>query len=124
MGLLPAGEAKRQDVKAKALPPAKPRGMNKLEQRMHERLSAMLASGAIAWFGYECLTFKLAGDCRFTPDFIVINLDGSIEAIETKGFFRDDAKVKTKVAARQFPWLTFSVWKWGHGAWVTEVIKT
>ncbi len=111
-----AGE-KSNRVAAKAKSPAVPKGMNKLEQRMQERLLGELMRGEIAWFGFECMTLKLASDCRYTCDFIIIHLDGSIEGRETKGFFRDDAKVKIKVAARMFQWMTFSVWKWTKNGW-------
>ncbi len=77
--------------------------MNGLERKYADRLDAMQATGLIAHYWFQGFTLLLAADCRFTPDFVVQFPDGSLEIHETKGFFRDDAKVKLKVCARQFP---------------------
>lgn len=57
--------------------------------------------------GIQSITLKLADDCRYTPDFWTIDPKGQFFFWEVKGFFRDDAKVKIKVAARQFRWARF-----------------
>jgi hypothetical protein len=77
--------------------------MNKTEARYAEQLQLRLLAGEVAWFAYEALTLKLAPDTRYTPDFVVMLSDGTLECHEVKGFFRDDAKVKVKVAAEKFP---------------------
>jgi hypothetical protein len=77
--------------------------MNRAEQEYGTMLLARKMVGEIAWFKYEGVTLKLADDTRYTPDFFVMLADGTLEAHEVKGFFRDDAKVKLKVAAEQFP---------------------
>lgn len=58
---------------------------------------------------YESVTFKLADNCRYTPDFLVQLVDGSVEFHEVKAasasgaiLAEDDAKVKIKVAAEKF----------------------
>ena len=61
------------------------------------------------WYRYEGITLKLAMDTRFTPDFIVMDKDGFLEVHEVKGFMRDDAHVKLKVAAEQFPFKFFLI---------------
>lgn len=53
------------------------------------------------WF--EVFTFKLAPDTRYTPDFVVMLADGTLEAHEVKGWMEDDAWVKLKVAAQLIP---------------------
>lgn len=50
----------------------------------------------------QSVTLKLGDDCRYTPDFMTITPLGNIGFWEVKGFFRDDAKVKIKVAARMY----------------------
>ena len=58
----------------------------------------------------EAITLELANGCRYRPDAIVVHQDAKglkIEAFEVKGFLRDDAGVKLKVAARSYPWITF-----------------
>ncbi|MGD0968655.1 MAG: hypothetical protein ABR949_10240 [Candidatus Aquilonibacter sp.] len=52
---------------------------------------------------------KLAPDTRYTPDFAVMLADGSLEMHETKGFMREDALVKIKLAAELFPFRFFLV---------------
>lgn len=76
----------------------------------------------VDWIGVQCLTLKLADDCRYTPDFIVIGV-ATIEAHEVKGFWRDDAKVKIKVAARMFPWIKFIVVQKEGALWKFTSVK-
>lgn len=78
-------------------------GMNKAERAVAFALEAELRRGDIAAWWYEAFTFKLAHDTRYTPDFIVQKIDGALEAIEVKGFMRDDAHVKLKLFAAMFP---------------------
>lgn len=56
----------------------------------------------------QAITLKLADDTRYTCDLYRISPNG-IEGFEVKGFWRDDAKVKIKVAARMFSWIKFYV---------------
>lgn len=78
--------------------------MNGLERSYAETVLAprKMAGEIIEWW-FEAITFKLADDCRYTPDFLVLLADQSLECHETKGFMRDDAQVKLKIAAQMFP---------------------
>lgn len=57
----------------------------------------------------------LANGVRYCPDFVLAitrhRENGTpwieVHAYETKGFMRDDAAVKIKVAAHQYPWIKF-----------------
>ena len=100
-----------------------PGAMNKTEQRFHDYLTARLQCGLILMFGYEEMTFKIAPDCRYTPDFWVMNTDETLELFEVKGgkhhtrmedgvkvrtgrsvaYFEGDAKAKLAAAAGKFP---------------------
>lgn len=89
-----------------------PRGqMNGTELAYFKVLEQRMQFGAILWFFFEGLTLKLAADCRYTPDFVVMNSEGLIECHEVKGFWRDDAKVKIRVAASLFPFRFVAVKK-------------
>lgn len=88
-------------------PPDLFQGMNKLEAAFGMSLEAQRRAGKIVLWRYERVTLKLADDTRYTPDFYVLELDGSVSLIEVKGFMRDDALVKLKVAATQFPEFRF-----------------
>lgn len=78
-------------------------GMNRGEAQFAMGLEAQKRAGKIVLWRYERLTFKLADDTRYTPDFTVLELDGQVSVYEYKGHMRDDAAVKLKVAASQFP---------------------
>lgn len=77
--------------------------MNGTEQAYHEHLAQRQHAGEVVWFKFEGMTFKLADDTRYTPDFMVMLADGQLQAHEVKGYWTDDARVKTKVAASIFP---------------------
>lgn len=78
--------------------------MNKTEEKHAWDLEVRRRAGEIAWYKYEGITFKLADDTRYTPDFAVMLANGEIEFHEVKGrFFRDDAKVKLSVASAMYP---------------------
>lgn len=75
------------------------------------------------WVGVQCITLKLGDDCRYTPDFWVLDASGNLGAREVKGFFRDDAKVKIKVAARLYPWIKFVVVTKDKAGWNESDVK-
>lgn len=80
--------------------------LNKTEQRYKDLLERLKTSGEVLWYIFEGMTFKLADNTRYTPDFMVMRSNGEIQAHEVKGskfIFQDDAKVKVKVAAEMFP---------------------
>jgi len=52
------------------------------------------------------MKLRLANKTFYTPDFFVIT-EEHMEFHETKGWMRDDANVKLKVAATRFPWFRF-----------------
>jgi hypothetical protein len=83
----------------------KPGEMNGLERHLAAYIEAEVNQGRISWYRFEGVTLKLADDTRYTPDFLVMLYDGTIECWEAKGFWRDDAKVKIKVAASLFPFV-------------------
>jgi len=91
------------NVMAKGRPRRTPGTMNKAEAAYAGTLEVRKAAGELIGYWYEAVTFKLAKDTRYTPDFLVQLADGTLEAHEVKGFWEDDARVKIKVAASMFP---------------------
>jgi hypothetical protein len=65
------------------------------------------------------MKFRLADATFYTPDFMVMFANGSIEAHEVKGFWQDDSRVKIKVAADMFP-IPFIGVQWKKSEWVFE----
>ena len=100
-----------------------PGKMNRTEAKYAERLGAIKLAGEIASFEFENVTLKLAKDTRYTPDFMVLMPDGTIEFHEVKGFMRDDAWAKLKFAAERFPMFTFRLVKWVAKNWeIKEIV--
>lgn len=80
-----------------------PGEMNKLEAAYEQHLEERKQKGEIIWYAYEAIKLRLADKTFYTPDFAVQLANGELELHEVKGFWEDDAKVKIKVAAAQFP---------------------
>jgi hypothetical protein len=100
--------------------------MNKTEEEYAQRLDALKHAGEIAWYKFEGLRLRLGDGCGYTPDFAVMKSNGLMECHEVKGaraIFRDDAKVKVKVAAQMYPFrfiVVYPVPKKKGGGWEVE----
>ncbi|HMF56746.1 MAG TPA: hypothetical protein VK619_10420 [Pyrinomonadaceae bacterium] len=101
--------------------------MNRTEAAYADILQRRKLSGELLDWWYEAVTFKLADDCRYTPDFMTVRaVTGQVEFHEIKGsFIRDDALVKLKVAAQMFPfvfYLCVKESKKSGGEWKIKVV--
>lgn len=83
--------------------------MNKTEAAYAQHLENLKHAGEIAWYRFEGLKLRLADNTFYTPDFAVMLTDRQIEVHEVKGFWADDARVKIKVAADQYPFRFIAV---------------
>lgn len=84
----------------------RPGHMNKTEQAYAAILEERQRSGDIELYKFEAIKFRLADKTFYTPDFLVMLPDGMIEMHEVKGgWIEDDAAVKIKVAAEEFPFV-------------------
>lgn len=91
---------------------SQPKGtMNGLEAAYAAELELRKQAGEIVTWEYEKVTLKLAPRTTYTPDFFVIHADMTLEYVELKGFERDDAAAKFKIAAAQFPYFRFLMLK-------------
>lgn len=77
--------------------------MNKTEAAYAQHLEVLKHTGDVLWYRFEGLKFRLADKTFLTPDFVVMNRNHVIELHDVKGFMMDDANVKMKVAADQYP---------------------
>ena len=83
--------------------------MNKTEAAYAGLLETRKQLGEVAWYRFEGLKLRLADNTFYTPDFAVMLADGSMECHEVKGHWVDDARVKIKVAAEQYPFRFIAV---------------
>lgn len=86
-------------------------GLNRLEARYAQELELMKRAGVIIDYKIHPFGLRLADKTFYHPDFMLVFPD-RFEIHETKGFLRDDANVKIKVAAAQFPWMKFKMVFW------------
>jgi len=111
--------------KAKGGPAKKRRGqMNRTEARFaKEVLDLMKADGDIHDYRFEPLRLRLAEGAYYCPDFVVKHQDGTVEFVEVKGFWREAARLRIKVAAEQYGWLgKFVAVRLVKGKWEFEDI--
>lgn len=93
------------------------KGMNKTEQAFFDHCLKSSPRPPIS----QAITLKLANGVRYTPDVIVPGTV-PINAYEVKGFMRDDAAVKIKFAAKEFPWIRFWLVTRRGGSWAYQKI--
>lgn len=86
---------------------------NQTEQRYErEYLQTRLNYGDVVDWVFEGVKLRLADNTFYTPDFFVVKND-CFEIVEVKGSYeREDARVKWKCAAEQYPWFRFFVARW------------
>lgn len=89
--------------------------MNKTESAYANALELQKRAGVIVAYEFESVKLRLADNTFYTPDFMIITADGAVEFHEVKGFWRDDARVKIKVAADKFPYYIFKAVKTAKG---------
>jgi hypothetical protein len=77
--------------------------MNKTETLYALELELRKHAGDVVWYKFEGMKFRLANKSMYTPDFNVLLSSGQLECHEVKGFWRDDARLKIKVAASMYP---------------------
>ena len=98
-----------------------PKGQkNKMEQAYEDRvLKPALSAGDILWYRFEAIKLRLADKTFYEPDYFVMRKTGALEVHEVKGRWMDDARVKIKVAASQYPFEFIAVTR-NRGAWKEE----
>jgi hypothetical protein len=81
--------------------------MNKLEGAYAQRLELERIAGLWQWWAYEAIKLRLANGAWYKPDFALIDAGGHFVIHETKGHWREAARVRIKVAAELFPFFKF-----------------
>lgn len=100
--------------------------MNATEAKYAAHLDQLKLVGEVLQWKFEAIKLQLAPDTTLTVDFMVMLADGTLEMHDVKGakaIYTDDAKVKMKVAASEFPFVfrvVFPVKKADGGGWSIE----
>ncbi|KKL13469.1 hypothetical protein LCGC14_2525450 [marine sediment metagenome] len=96
--------------------------MNKTEAAFATLLEFCRGANEIIAWEFEPIKLRLAKKTFYTPDFLVVESERFI-FYEVKGFWRDDARVKIKVAAETYPYFKFIAVQLKRKEWVYEEIK-
>lgn len=105
------GRAFRPAGGVQALGRLKAGTLNRTEEAYARDLRDAQTAGDVLWFRFEGVKLRLADNTFYTPDFAVMLSNGQLEMHEVKGFWTDDARVKIKVAADQYPFRFIAVTK-------------
>lgn len=98
--------------------------MNKTETRYANILQGYVLAGEILRYEFEAFTFRLGHKTRYTPDFMVVRPDRSVEFHEVKGgYIWEDARVKVKAAASRFDCFKFVLAQYKKGQWNIAEVK-
>lgn len=95
--------------------------MTEPEKRMAVALDERKRAGELQAWWFEAITFRVGIErCRYTPDFVALLADGSLEVIEVKGEKKwDDAIVKFKAAVLEYPIARWRMLEYAAGEWRT-----
>ena len=122
---VPAPTAKQRMQAKGRLPKGE---MNSTETRYAAHLDELKLAGDVVWWRFEPVKLLLAKLTTLTPDFMVQLADGTVELHDVKGakaIYEDDAKVKMKVAAKEYPFVfrvVFPKAKKDGGGWLIEEV--
>ena len=81
----------------------KPGTMNKTEEKYAQRLESLRQAGLIYWWRYEAIKLRLGEGVFYSPDFLVVPEDGTLECHEVKGYWMETGRAKIKIAAGIYP---------------------
>lgn len=88
------------------------------EREMDAMLSSQRRAGQIHSHKFEGATFQIGAGVRYTPDFMVVLLNGSLRFIEVKGpYLRPDSIAKWKVFKGEHPWFEVELWSLLKDGW-------
>ena len=99
---------------------------NRTEQRFEdEHLRPLMLAGEIAWYRFEGIKLRLADNTFLTVDYAVLPANGVLTMIDVKGgeaVVQEDARVKMRVAADQYPFLFQYAFPAKGGGWTIKDI--
>ena len=100
-------------------PIARKRSMNKTEKAYADRLEILKRLGEIVDYKFEAVRFRIGEGAYYKPDFLVVYAD-RFEIHETKGHWREAAKVRIRACAELYPWFNWVAVYYERGKWRCE----
>ncbi len=119
-GRTPLPAAAKRTIQRAAVRTQTGGGMNKTEFAYGQLLDLRTREGEVRWWGFEAIKLRLGPKLFYSPDFALVMADNTIECHEVKGFWRDDARAKIKMAAQTFPFLKFVAVTYEKKTWQYE----
>jgi hypothetical protein len=108
------------------------RAMTKVERAYGAHLEGLRLTSEIKDYRYEPLRLVLATKTTYCPDYLTVLPSGLVHFVEVKGrksngkaYWKEDARLKIKLAAETFDGVfTFeAVWPDGNGGWCHEAFS-
>lgn len=96
---------------------------SKWELEYATHLELLRVAGRLNAWAYEPDRLEIGEGARYTPDFRVTLLSGAIEYHEVKGYRRESAMVRIRVAAKLYPQCRFVLVTKANGSWTISPIK-
>lgn len=93
--------------------------MNNTERAYSQLLEAKKRTGEVANYWFEAMNLRIGENCFYKIDFLVLKGDGFLEIHEVKGHLTDDALVKMRAVAAQYPFRLL-MYKLVKGEWVEK----
>lgn len=96
---------------------------NKTESSYEQHLELLKRANEIVWYMFEGMKFRLADNCFYTPDFVLMKSDGMIECHEVKSIWLGDGKTKIRMASEMYPFKFVAIYskpKKEGGGWREE----
>lgn len=81
--------------------------MNGLETAYSKVIELERLAGLWQWWAFEPFKLRLASGAYYTPDFVLLDPGSHVVIHETKGHWREAARVRIKVAAELYPFFRF-----------------
>lgn len=94
--------------------------MNKTEIAYSHLLELQKQIGEVLWYEFEPMNLRLADNCFYRVDYLVLTKDYKLEVHEIKGgYMTDDSLVKFKTAGEKFPF-KFRMISLVKGQWIEK----
>lgn len=75
---------------------------SQMERNYYLQLKMLVKSEQIRFFLRQP-RFELPGGCKYTADFQIVNLDGSIEFVDVKGVMTEAARLRIRMVEAIYP---------------------